>query len=97
MATFIHQDQIAEKLEIARTMGLVTRFFVSPTGFRGRPDAIVRVSPSAHTNADALKTYLVRLLDGLVPEHLIVVTQPFVSQDDDSPAQSEAAPVSAAA
>jgi hypothetical protein len=97
MTIFIHQDQIAEKLEIARTMGLVTSFCVSPTGSRGRPDASVRVSPSAHTSADALKTYLVRLLDGLVPEHLIVVAQPLVSQDADTGAQSEAAPVPAAA
>jgi hypothetical protein len=97
MSSFIHQDQIAERLEIARTMGLVTRFVVSPSGSSRRPEASVRVLPGPRTSDDALKNYLVRLLDGLVPEHLIVVARPLVSQDTVLPAQSEAAPVSAAA
>jgi hypothetical protein len=73
MGTFIRQDQITEKLEIARTMGLVTEFAVTPTGSPRRPDATVRVQPGPRTSDSVLRTYLARLLHGLVADHQIVV------------------------
>jgi hypothetical protein len=80
MGTFIRQDQITEKLEIARTMGLVADFSVIPTGSPRRPDATVRVSPSARTSSEALRTYLARLLQGLVADHAIIVVQPLTRE-----------------
>jgi hypothetical protein len=77
MGTYVRQDQITEKLEIARTMGLVTDFSITPTGSPRRPDATVRVFAAPQTSDDALKDYLACLLRGLVSEHHIVVTRRF--------------------
>jgi hypothetical protein len=77
MGTFIRHDQITEKLEIARTMGLVAEFSVIPTGSARRPDATVRVQPGPKISDSALRTYLARLLHGLVADHQIVVAHAF--------------------
>src|SRR5215467_3460008 len=91
MASFIHRDLITEKLEIARTMGLVTHYLVSPVGPAARPDASVRVWRSAGATELAVRLHLVRLLDGLVSDHLIVVTPPYASGATiaHAPAQTE--------
>jgi|SRR5215471_16637942 len=79
MSSFIHRDLIAEKLEMARTMGLVTHYLVSPVGPAPRPDASVRVWRSAGATELAVRLHLARLLDGLVSDHLIAVTSPYAS------------------
>jgi hypothetical protein len=65
-------------------MGLVTEFSVTPTGSPRRPDATVRVHPGPRTTDSALKSYLARLLHGLVAEHQIVVGLAFAK--DTAPA-----------
>lgn len=77
MGTFIRHDLITEKLEIAKTMGLVAEFSVTATGSPRRPDATVRVQPGTKTSDSVLRTYLARLLHGLVADHQIVVAQAF--------------------
>jgi hypothetical protein len=72
MASFIHQDRIAEKLEMARTLGLVTKYFVAPRVDR----PAVKVWRSPHASDDGLRKYLARLLDGLVASQQIVVMAP---------------------
>ena len=79
MASFIHRDLIAEKLEIARTMGLVTHYLISPVGPARRPDASVRVCRSAGATELAVRLHLARLLDGLVSDHLIAVVSPYAT------------------
>jgi hypothetical protein len=77
MGSFIHHDRIAEKLEIARTMGLVTNYLVAPIGPARRPEAGVKVWCSPSAAGQAVKQYLTRLLDGLVASDDIVITPPF--------------------
>jgi hypothetical protein len=104
MRSFIHRDQIAEKLEIARTIGIVTDYFVGPCPHAHRPDATVRVARSPNVSDEAVKDYLIRLLHGFVSDHQIVITAPF-GLPDTAPelmtsgerASSLAMPVSAAA
>ena len=79
MAGFIHCDLIAEKLEMARTMGLVTHYLVSPVGPARKPDASVRVWRSAGAAEPAVRLQLARLLDGLDSDHLIAVTPPYAT------------------
>jgi hypothetical protein len=81
MGSFIHHDRIAEKLEIARTMGLVTNYLVAPIGPTRRPEAGVKVWCSPSAAGQAVKQYLTRLLDGLVAEGDIVITPPFAASD----------------
>jgi hypothetical protein len=81
MGSFIHHDRIAEKLEIARTMGLVTNYLVAPIGSARRPEASVRVWRSPSATDQAVKQYLTRLLDGLVGDDDIVITPPFAASD----------------
>jgi hypothetical protein len=88
MGSFIHHDRIAEKLEIARTMGLVTNYLVTPIGSAYRPEASVKVWRSQDATDGAVKHYLTRLLDGLVADNQIVIAPPF--------AASEAVPAAAA-
>jgi hypothetical protein len=105
MGTFIHRDRIAERLEMARTMGLVTNYLVSPIGPARRPDACVRVWRSANATDAAVKDYLTRLLDGLVRDYEIVVTPAFpvsepvpeISTQGERVDGPHGAPVSAAA
>ena len=89
MPIFIHQDQIAEKLEIARTIGILTDYFVAPSGQRS--GASVRVARSPNVSDEAVKDYLIRLLYGFVSDHQIIVTAPRGSLE----AQPEAVPVAA--
>jgi hypothetical protein len=81
MGSFIHHDRIAEKLEIARTMGLVTNYLVTPIGPARRPEAGVKVWRSQSATDGAVKHYLTRLLDGLVADDAIVVTPPFAASE----------------
>jgi hypothetical protein len=76
MRSFIHQDQIAEKLEIARTIGVLTDYFVGPSPQAHRPGARIHVSRSPHVSDEAVKDYLIRLLHGFVSDHQIVVSAP---------------------
>jgi hypothetical protein len=73
MSTFVHRDLIAEKLEIARTLGLVTKYVVRPTDSAEGASLTVRVWPSPGANEETITGYLTRLLDGLVPGQQIVV------------------------
>jgi len=77
MGSFIHHDIIAERLEMARTMGLLTNYLVSPVGPEHRPAAGVKVWRSATASDAALQDYLARLLEGFVDRHEIVVVPPF--------------------
>jgi hypothetical protein len=70
----IHHDLIAEKLEIARTLGLVTDYRVSATEPPRRMEASVTASRAANTTHDGVRDYLAQLLDDIVPADNIVVT-----------------------
>jgi hypothetical protein len=72
----IHHDKIAEKLEIARTIGLVIDYRASPVGPARQPGASVTVWPSANAGDEGLRNYLARLLEGLVCEQAIMVVAP---------------------
>jgi hypothetical protein len=80
MGSFIHHDRIAEKLEIARTMGLVTNYSVVPVG-GGCPEAGVKVWRGPGATDAAVKHYLTRLLEGLVADDHIVITPPFATSE----------------
>jgi hypothetical protein len=71
MSAFLHRDLIAEKLEIARTLGLVTRYVVRPTD--EGTGLNVRVWPAQPASEQAIRHYLTRLLDGLVSDRDVVV------------------------
>jgi hypothetical protein len=71
---FLHRDLIAEKLEIARTLGLVTKYFIRPVETASGSDLSVRVWQSPGTTEAAIREYLSRLLDGLVSDQDLVVT-----------------------
>jgi hypothetical protein len=96
MRDFIHYDLIAEKLEIARTMGLVTDYRVS------RPDAGVRVWRSASATDAGIREYLIRLLSGLVASDRIFISAPMAAIEPGAATESAdrdigGAPVPAAA
>jgi len=103
MSSFIHCDRIAERLEIARTLGLVTDYFVGPVGSALKTSVKVRRSPNV--SDEAVKDYLARLLDGLVPDYQIAVTPSFAAKADeldgrvagDQPDEAEALAVPVAA
>jgi hypothetical protein len=97
MGSFIHHDLIAEKLEMARTLGLVTSYFISPIGSARRPDASVKVWRSPNATDEAIKDYLVRLLHGLVPDDQIVVATPFVASETIAEGSPPAAPAAGTA
>jgi len=73
MSTFVHRDLIAEKLEIARTLGLVARYVVRPTDEGTGLSVRIWASPAA--SEQAIRHYLIRLLDGLVSDQDIVVVR----------------------
>ena len=79
MAKFIDQNQIVEKLEIARTIGILTDFVVELADQTRRCEASVTVSRCPNVSDEFAKDYLVRLLQGLVFDHQIVVTAPFTA------------------
>jgi hypothetical protein len=104
MRSFIHHDQIAEKLEIARTIGILTDYFVGPCPHAHRPGTTIRVTRSPNLSDEVVKDYLIRLLHGFVSDHQILVTAPFelpeVAREpmaSGERASSLAMPVSAAA
>jgi hypothetical protein len=72
----IHHDRIVEKLEIARTMGLLTEFSVGASSPARRGEVSVTVWPSAHAADGKLKHHLAHLLDGLVAEPAIYLEVP---------------------
>src|SRR5262245_11153159 len=79
MGSFIHHDLIAEKLEMARTLGLVTDYAIAAVGQARPPEASVRVWRNPNASSEAIKDYLVRLLAGLVAAEHIVMATPFVA------------------
>jgi hypothetical protein len=70
----IHHEFIVEKLEIARTIGLVTDYVVSPTGPPGQVQAQVTVRRSSSATDDGVKEYLAHLLQGFVSTQNITLT-----------------------
>jgi hypothetical protein len=65
----IYNDLIVEKLEIARSIGILTAYLVFPTGREG----IIKVWPSARASEEEVKHYITNLLAGLVPDQEITV------------------------
>jgi hypothetical protein len=101
MYTFVHRDLIAEKLEIARTLGLVTHYVVRPTEPAENGSLGVRVWRSPGTSEQAIRDYLARLLDGLISGQDIAVLS-HGSAESETPRTERVdgpriAPVSAAA
>jgi hypothetical protein len=74
----IHDDLIAEKLEIARTIGFVTGYLVNSTGLARQQETRVQVWRSRSASDEAARQYLMRLLDGLLSDNEIVVTPPML-------------------
>src|SRR5262245_5344877 len=72
----IPHDRIVEKLETARTIGLVTDYLVSPIESPRHLDASVTARRSGNANEDDVRLYLTHLLEGVVPAGNIVVTPP---------------------
>lgn len=102
MGSFIHHDLIAEKLEIARTMGLVTDYFVGPTGSAPGPSASVKAWCRPDTDEASIRAQLARLLHGLVADDHIVLITPVspvavapATADEGPPLDSTAVPVAA--
>jgi hypothetical protein len=71
MSAFVHRDLIAEKLEIARTLGLVARYVVRPTD--EGTGLTVRIWGNPAASEQAIRHYLTRLLDGLVSDEDVVL------------------------
>src|SRR2546429_7003694 len=87
-APHIHYDLIVEKLEMARTIGLVTDYLVSPIEQPGHLRARVTVCRSANVTDDGLIKYLAHLLDGFVSDQDILLTASFATAEmkaDDVP------------
>jgi hypothetical protein len=84
MSSFVHRDLIAEKLEIARTLGLVARYVVRPTD--DGTGLSVRVWRSPAASEQAVRHYLTRLLDSLVSDNDVVVVS-----DGEVPVRAEPA------
>ena len=99
MGSFIHHDLIAEKLEMARTLGLVTDYVIAAVGQTRRPDASVKVWRNPNASDEAIKDYLARLLAGLVATEHIAVATPYPVGVGDATADKSAreAPTAGAA
>jgi hypothetical protein len=82
MTGFIHRDRIVERLEIARTIGLVTDFSVGASGPARRAEASVEAWRHPGATDEAVKDYLIGLLGGLVAPYQIAVKPPFADQPD---------------
>jgi len=74
MRGVIYHDLIVEKLEIARSLGILARYLVNPTGTGHRSDDMVNVWSTATTSHAVLKDYLMGLLEGLVADHEITIS-----------------------
>jgi hypothetical protein len=101
MGSFIHHDHIVEKLEMARTLGLVTDYVIAAIGPTRRPDASIKVWCNPNASHEAIKDYLARLLSGVVTSDQIAIVAPFVASERpadtsrDAPSVSAAVPVAA--
>jgi len=87
----IHHDLVVEKLEIARTIGLVTDYIVSPMSPAQGAQASIRVTRSATAKNEDVERYLAQLLDGYVPAQQIVVASPVTGDgaEPEKPPQQE--------
>jgi hypothetical protein len=74
MGRIIHYDRIAEKLEMARTIGLVNSYSVLSAG--PECDASVTVWRAGGASDSTIKDYLIGLLEGLVAVEQILVLAP---------------------
>src|SRR5262249_39675846 len=101
----ILRDLIVEKLEIARTIGLVTDYTVSPVEPSRQLEACVTVRRSSGADDAVVKQYLANLLDGAVAVENIMVTSPSaageskgepVSQRDPQRSTDEVSPMRSA-
>jgi hypothetical protein len=80
MASFLHHDRIAERLEMARAMGLVADYLVSAVDPARRFDVSVKVWGKPGAGKDSIREHLIRMLQGLVAQDQIVVVQPFAAE-----------------
>src|SRR5262249_43104332 len=72
----IHRDLIVEKLEIARTIGLVTDYAVGPVEPSRQLEACVTVRRSSAADDAGVRQYLANRPDGAVAAENIMVTSP---------------------
>lgn len=80
----IHNDLIVEKLEIARTIGLVADYVVSAGNPPRQLEPCVTVRRCANASDRAVMNYLAHLLDGIVAVHNITVTSSATSGESTS-------------
>jgi hypothetical protein len=74
MSGFFHYDRLAEKLEIARTIGFASDYFVGPIGPARRPEVIVKMRRGSSLTRETIRDYLMRLLYGVASDYEIIVT-----------------------
>ena len=70
---FPNQNAIFERLELTKKFGLVSDYLVSWTGSSGHLTAKVTVWPNDATPDDVVRSYVARLLSGLVHSRRINV------------------------
>lgn len=70
---FPNQSAIFERLELTKEFGLVSDYLVSWTGRSGVLTANVAVWPNDTTPDDVVRSYVARLLSGLVHSRRISV------------------------
>lgn len=71
---FPNQNAIFERMELTKKFGLVSDYLVSWTGRSGHLTANVTVWPNDATTPDhVVRSYVARLLSGLVPSRRISV------------------------
>ena len=78
---YIRHDRIVEKLEIARTIGLLTDYSVRPNSAARQDKACIVVRRRAQASDKAVMDYLANLLDGLAVAAEIVVTAPSATSE----------------
>jgi hypothetical protein len=70
---FPNQTAIFERMELTKKFGLVSDYLVSWTGQSGHLTAKVTVWPNDATPDDVVRSYVARLLSGLVQSRRITV------------------------
>jgi hypothetical protein len=70
---FPNQNAIFERMELTKKFGLVSDYLVSWTGPSGHLTAKVTVWPNQTTPDHVVRSYVARLLSGLVPSRRISV------------------------
>jgi hypothetical protein len=70
---FPNQNAIFERMELTKKFGLVSDYLVSWTGRPGHLTAKVTVWPNDATPDDVVRSYVARLLSGLVHSRRISV------------------------